>query len=84
MAQGPDHILTLTPPANPAGKGSDRRWTLTWFHRPVGRRIDLAGIAPTDSAAAMAAAASHLGDFAPEWIPQGPAFRAANPEEHQP
>ncbi len=75
--------VTLSPPRDPGGKGSDGRWTLNVFHRQAGRRHDQPGIHHTDADEAKAAAAEILG-YELVWVAQGPSFRAANPEEHCP
>ncbi len=74
------HTITLAPPAKPWGGRAERRWNLNIVHRALGQRVGLdVNFADVDEA--KAAAAAHLG-YEPVWVELGPAFRAANPEEH--
>lgn len=81
--RGPAHAISLTPPADPGGKGDAGRWSLHVFHYPTGQRTPIYGLLATDYEGAKEAAAALLG-YEPEWKPAGQSLIATNPEEHTP
>jgi hypothetical protein len=73
------HILVLSPPREPGGKGDDGRWMLHHYVWPTGTRTPIYGLLANDYAGAKKAAKEHL-KRSPRWKRQGQSLVAERKE----
>jgi hypothetical protein len=73
------HLIALSPPRVPGGKGDDGRWSLLVYAWPVGQRTAIYGLMADDYDGAKAEARRLLGRT-PRWKKVGPSLVAERKE----